>query len=425
MAYYGYGGFGPYVSVAEKKHKAAQQVAKLRKKGKNVQPIEAFTDRKIAHSFWGQSWCDNMERYADYENRLPRGKSYLRHGCVCDLQIAKGEVTALVSGTSLYKVHITIDPLSPERTRQLTELLHGKISSQLDLLQGKIPKDVKELVGNPNNGIIPFPKEIHIDCSCPDWATLCKHAASVLYGIGRRLDTDPGVLFTLRGLDPALLCARASDIDFTVDDSAESLSGSEDLGALFGIDLETGDGGGDVLAAALGSPAQENSAQGNSAQGAAPAQAEAAGKAVDKKAPKASGPSAQAGASATKSGTAGTTLSKSALQKAKAQAKASAATGKKATAQGKAAGSSKAASAAASDKSAKAAGPFDPEHPTAEGIQALYELSGLTPKELCREMRVSITILNIWLAKKGPLNLMDKSVRKIEAYQKKLLKQKK
>ena len=425
MAYYGYGGFGPYVSVAEKKHKAAQQVAKLRKKGKNVQPIEAFTDRKIAHSFWGQSWCDNMERYADYENRLPRGKSYLRHGCVCDLQITKGEVTALVSGTSLYKVHITIDPLSPERTRQLTELLHGKISSQLDLLQGKIPKDVKELVGNPNNGIIPFPKEIHIDCSCPDWATLCKHAASVLYGIGRRLDTDPGVLFTLRGLDPALLCARASDIDFTVDDSAESLSGSEDLGALFGIDLETGDGGGDVLAAALGSPAQENSAQGNSAQGAAPAQAEAAGKAVDKKAPKASGPSAQAGASATKSGTAGTTLSKSALQKAKAQAKASAATGKKATAQGKAAGSSKAASAAASDKSAKAAGPFDPEHPTAEGIQALYELSGLTPKELCREMRVSITILNIWLAKKGPLNLMDKSVRKIEAYQKKLLKQKK
>ena len=418
MAYYGYGGFGPYVSVAEKKHKAAQQVAKLRKKGKNVQPIEAFTDRKIAHSFWGQSWCDNMERYADYENRLPRGKSYLRHGCVCDLQIAKGEVTALVSGTSLYKVHITIDPLSPERTRQLTELLHGKISSQLDLLQGKIPKDVKELVGNPNNGIIPFPKEIHIDCSCPDWATLCKHAASVLYGIGRRLDTDPGVLFTLRGLDPALLCARASDIDFTVDDSAESLSGSEDLGALFGIDLETGDGERGILDAALGSPAQENSAQ-----GAAPAQAEAAGKSVDKKTPKASGPSAQAGSSATKSGTAGTTLSKSALQKAKAQAKASAATGKKTTAQ--AAGPSKPASAAASGKAAKAAGPFDPEHPTAEGIRALYELSGLTPKELCREMRVSITILNIWLAKKGPLNLMDKSVRKIEAYQKKLLKQKK
>lgn len=423
MAYYGYGGFGPYVSVAEKKHKAAQQVAKLRKKGKNVQPIEAFTDRKIAHSFWGQSWCDNMERYADYENRLPRGKSYLRHGCVCDLQITKGEVTALVSGTSLYKVHITIDPLSPERTRQLTELLHGKISSQLDLLQGKIPKDVKELVGNPDNGIIPFPKEIHIDCSCPDWATLCKHAASVLYGIGRRLDTDPGVLFTLRGLDPALLCARASDIDFTVDDSAESLSGSEDLGALFGIDLETGDGERGILDAALGSPAQENSAQGNSAQGAAPAQAEAAGKSVDKKTPKASGPSAQAGASATKSGTTGTTLSKSALQKAKAQAKASAATGKKTTAQ--AAGSSKPASAAASGKAAKAAGPFDPEHPTAEGIRALYELSGLTPKELCREMRVSITILNIWLAKKGPLNLMDKSVRKIEAYQKKLLKQKK
>ena len=412
MAYYGYGGFAPYVPVAEKKHKAAQQVAKLRKKGKNVLPIEAFSDRKIAHSFWGQSWCDNMERYADYENRLPSGKSYLRHGCICDLQIAKGEVTALVSGTSLYTVRISIDPLSPERTRQLTELLHGKISSQLDLLQGKIPKDVRELVGNPDNGIIPFPKEIHINCSCPDWATLCKHAASVLYGIGRRLDTDPGVLFTLRGLDPALLCARASDIDFTVDDSAESLSGSEDLGALFGIDLETGDGERGILDAALGSPAQEKSAQET-----APAQ---------ETFEKAAGKSTSSG----KTGSSGASVSKSTLQKAKAKARAQssarAAAGKKAAAQAKAADTSaKSAQSAGVSKAAAAVGPFDPKHPTAEGIRALYELSGLTPQELCRKMDVSITALNIWLAKKGPLNLMDKSVRKIEAYQKKLLKQKK
>ena len=255
MSYrYGYGYFGfDYMPVAQKRAKAQKQIDKLRKKNKNIQPIEPFTDRKIAHSFWGQSWCNNMERYADYENRLPRGKSYLRHGCVCDLQISEGLVTAMVSGSSMYNVRITIDKLSEKRAALLQELLQGKISSQLELLQGKIPKDVRELVGNPDNGIIPFPKEIHMRCSCPDSASLCKHLAAVLYGIGRRLDTDPGVLFTLRGLDPLLLCANESDIDFTAEDSEESLSGNEDLSALFdidlgGMDLDLGDGAQSVAA---------------------------------------------------------------------------------------------------------------------------------------------------------------------------------
>ena len=156
MSYrYGYGYFGfDYMPVAQKRAKAQKQIDKLRKKNKNIQPIEPFTDRKIAHSFWGQSWCNNMERYADYENRLPRGKSYLRHGCVCDLQISEGLVTAMVSGSSMYNVRITIDKLSEKRAALLQELLQGKISSQLELLQGKIPKDVRELVGNPDNGII-------------------------------------------------------------------------------------------------------------------------------------------------------------------------------------------------------------------------------------------------------------------------------
>ena len=251
---YGYGYFGfDYVPVAQKRADAQNRIDKLRKKNKNIQPIAPFTDRKIAHSFWGQSWCNNMERYADYENRLPRGKSYLRHGCVCDLQISEGLVTAMVSGSSMYNVRITIDKLSEKRAELLQNLLQGKISSQLELLQGKIPKDVRELVGNPDNGIIPFPKEIHMRCSCPDSASLCKHLAAVLYGIGRRLDTDPGVLFTLRGLDPLLLCAHGNEIDLSVEDSEESLSGGEDLSALFGIDLggmdlDLGDGAQSVAA---------------------------------------------------------------------------------------------------------------------------------------------------------------------------------
>jgi uncharacterized Zn finger protein len=49
-----------------------------------------------------EAWCENLERYSDFQNRLPRGRTYLRNGSVIDLQIASGEVKALVCGSSVY-----------------------------------------------------------------------------------------------------------------------------------------------------------------------------------------------------------------------------------------------------------------------------------------------------------------------------------
>ncbi len=312
---YGYGYFGEYVSVGEKRRSAEKKVSELRKKDKDIMPIPAFSDRLIAHSFWGRSWCDNMQSYSDYENRLPRGRQYVRHGCVCDLRINEGQVTALVNGSSLYKVRITIDKLSEERTKQLQELLQGRISSLLDMLQGKIPRDVKELVGDPKNGIIPFPKEIHFTCSCPDSAGLCKHIAAVLYGIGRRLDTDPGVLFTLRGLDPELLCTPAQ-LDLTAEHTEESLSGGEDLSALFGIDL--GDMGAEDQAAALGVPAEP--APATAAATARPADGETAKKPQRRKKASAGETSKQADSepAGTSSGTSAGTSTRTSARKTRA-----------------------------------------------------------------------------------------------------------
>src|SRR6266849_2346803 len=90
----------PYVSVAARRRQAQQTLAKRRKQGQFVAPV-TIEGRKIAKSFWGQSWCTNLERYSDYEYRLPRGRRYVRNGSVLDLQIAKGEVVALVSGSDL------------------------------------------------------------------------------------------------------------------------------------------------------------------------------------------------------------------------------------------------------------------------------------------------------------------------------------
>ena len=463
MSYrYGYGYFGfDYVPVAQKRADAQNRIDKLRKKNKNIQPIVPFTDRKIAHSFWGQSWCNNMERYADYENRLPRGKSYLRHGCVCDLQISEGLVTAMVSGSSMYNVRITIDKLSEKRAELLQNLLQGKISSQLELLQGKIPKDVRELVGNPDNGIIPFPKEIHMRCSCPDSASLCKHLAAVLYGIGRRLDTDPGVLFTLRGLDPLLLCAHGNEIDLSVEDSEESLSGGEDLSALFGIDLggmdlDLGDGAQSVAAeepektesseesktsARAGSKATKKAA----AEGKTDSTAGGRGTRGKKKPVKNSSEveevsvAAPAKKSATRAGRkkAVTTDSAAAVAAAPSAAESEPVKksetkktgGKKAlVVKTSAASESESGAATASVKQAvtdTVSAPFDGKNPTAEGLRALCELSGHTPQEVSYLAGIGYATFKAWLAKEGRLTLMPASIAKIEKYQKKVLKNKK
>src|ERR1700704_6291117 len=97
MSYYDW---RPYVPVAERRRKAEKKLAKLKKKSQSVSPV-TIEGRVIAQSFWGKSWCTNLERYSDYENRLPRGRTYVRNGSVVDLQLAKSKVSAVVSGPQL------------------------------------------------------------------------------------------------------------------------------------------------------------------------------------------------------------------------------------------------------------------------------------------------------------------------------------
>ncbi len=229
-----YYGFPPYESVAEKQKKAEKVIATLRKKEEPVHPVTAFKG-KMSATFWGKSWCANLESYADYENRLERGRSYVRAGCVCHLEITSGVVKALVSGTKPYSVAVQISPLAQTRWNKVCTACAGEVGSLLELLQGKLSKNVMERVCDATTGIFPAPKEIRFACSCPDGASMCKHVAAVLYGIGRRLDTEPELLFVLRGVSAADFIA--SGLDFSQGEHIKTLQ-SDDLGALFDIDLD-------------------------------------------------------------------------------------------------------------------------------------------------------------------------------------------
>src|SRR5258708_15914282 len=97
----------PYVPAAARRRTADRTVGKMQKKGQMLSPVAASRGA-IAKSVWGKAWCQNLERYSDYSNRLPRGRTYLRNGSVIDLKISPGEVTAQVMGSSLYRITVSI-----------------------------------------------------------------------------------------------------------------------------------------------------------------------------------------------------------------------------------------------------------------------------------------------------------------------------
>ena len=233
-----HGGWAPYVPVATRRRKAEREMEKLRKKGAVVSPVK-IEGRQIAITFWGKAWCDNLESYRDYESRLPRGRTYVRNGSVVDLRIAPREVTALVSGSEIYKVKVSIGNLAKARWKVLCADCSGGIDSLVELLQGRFSKGVMERICRQDTGLFPRPSEIRFACSCLDHASMCKHVAAVLYGVGARLDQSPELLFRLRAVDETELLSdleTALPTMSTEPDAAKTLAG-DDLAALFGLDM--------------------------------------------------------------------------------------------------------------------------------------------------------------------------------------------
>jgi uncharacterized Zn finger protein len=240
-----YGGFSEYVPVAEKRRQAEKSAAKVKKKNPDISPV-IITGRKICKTWWGNSWTNNLESYSDYSNRIGRGRSYVRNGAVLDLKVSQGKINALVQGSSSkpYKIDIVIKPLSKNLWDTIIKECAGKIDSLQELLEGKFPKGLSDLFTAKGKGLFPYPDEITLQCSCPDWANMCKHVAAVLYGVGARLDDDPGLFFVLRNVNVDELISESinqksqSMLEKSKTKSRRVLD-ETDISGLFGIDMGT------------------------------------------------------------------------------------------------------------------------------------------------------------------------------------------
>jgi uncharacterized Zn finger protein len=233
-------GFPPYVTVSERREDNDALVAKMIKKGETLDPV-VIEARSIAKSVWGKAWCKHLESFSDYENRLPRGRSYVRYGSVVNLDINQGQVKALVSGSSLYTVDVSIINIEQQKWQSIIKQCSGEVGSLIELLQGKISSLVMNTMIDQKNGLFPLPNEIKFKCSCLDSAYMCKHVAATLYGVGARFDVRPELLFMLRGVDHMDII-KAVDINDKIKKVTKTKTiETQDLSSLFGIDIDEKD----------------------------------------------------------------------------------------------------------------------------------------------------------------------------------------
>ncbi len=254
-------------SAAERRARAAREAARLAKRGGGLSPV-VIEGRTIAQTFWGKAWCENLESYQDFAYRLPRGRSYVRARSVLDLKVAVGEVKALVSGTSLYRVQIKVRPLAQARWTRIKSRCAGEIASVIELLKGRLSERVMELITHREEGLFPKPTEIEMSCSCPDWATMCKHVAAALYGVGARLDAEPELLFALRGANHMELISQMPALQVSRRSPGRKTLAESDVAEVFGIELDSaahrsgaarGSRGLEAISSARGADASETS----------------------------------------------------------------------------------------------------------------------------------------------------------------------
>jgi uncharacterized Zn finger protein len=231
-------GFNSRPTVREQRQNAARESQRLAKNGEKLAPV-LIEGRTIASSFWGRAWCDNLEAYRDFEYRLPRGRSYVRNRAVLDLTVSSGRIAALVLGSELYRVTVTIQSVPTPHWSLIKAQCAGQVGSLIELLEGRLSESVMSLVTHRERGLFPRPLEIAMDCSCPDSARMCKHVAAAMYGVGARLDQQPELLFTLRNVEHAELITQAAELDVIRKGTRRKTIAEDSLGSVFGIELDT------------------------------------------------------------------------------------------------------------------------------------------------------------------------------------------
>ena len=158
------------------------------------------------------SWADRWRRVLDAAGpsaarRIQRGQAVARRGGVSDLDLRVGEVRGSVAEARShpYQVSISWDPAPRERWDAAAEQLRRELRFTAALLDGELPDDLADALGEVGVRLLPPFSALRLSCSCPERAAVCRHVAAVHDAASVLIGRDPVLLLRLAGRDHAVL----------------------------------------------------------------------------------------------------------------------------------------------------------------------------------------------------------------------------
>jgi len=159
------------------------------------------TRGQVARTWWSQRFLSVLESLG-VGGRLSRGRSYARAGQIVSLDIDVGGATARVQGSrpQPYQVRLGVPAFGKAEWAAVAQALADDASYAAALLNGEMPRDIERVFEAVGLSLFPAsPRDLAMDCSCPDYAVPCKHLAAVCYVLAERFDADPFQILAMRG----------------------------------------------------------------------------------------------------------------------------------------------------------------------------------------------------------------------------------
>jgi uncharacterized Zn finger protein len=161
----------------------------------------ASTRGAVARTWWSGRFLAVVESLG-VGGRLSRGRSYARAGQIVSLDVDAGGALAQVQGSrpAPYRTRIGVPAFGKAEWGQVLDALAADASFAAVLLAGEMPRDIEEVFARVGLSLFPAgPRDLVMDCSCPDATVPCKHLAAVFYVLAERFDADPFQILALRG----------------------------------------------------------------------------------------------------------------------------------------------------------------------------------------------------------------------------------
>ena len=164
-------------------------------------------------SRWSQRWRETLATDATAERRLAQGHAWDRSGRVTQVRLSDGLLQGRVQGSAAtpFAVSARVGQFDDSDWARVYDVLKSQVRHHAHLLAGQAPDGLEDQLADQGLDLLPTTAELDTDCPCGDSVWPCVHVAAVWEAAGSRLQSDPFMVFQLRGRGRQQLMADLAD----------------------------------------------------------------------------------------------------------------------------------------------------------------------------------------------------------------------